>query len=512
MGAQTAAPPDARRRDTKVHDRRVEHDRDDAGTPLAERSGLSLARSIRTGELSARQVIDAHIALLEEVNPKVNAVIAPRFDAARAEADAADARIAGAEDPDSLPPLLGVPCTIKESIAVEGMPNSAGVVARGEYRAPRSSPAAGRLIEAGAIVLGMTNLSELCMWIESNNRLYGRTHNPYRTRRIAGGSSGGEGAAIGMGGSAFGIGSDVGGSIRIPAFCCGVFGHKPSLGLVPLTDTYPEATGETTRLVVNGPLARRAEDLMPVLRAIAGPDDGDPVSRSLELGDPGAVDLDGLDVIISERAFLRPVSRELLLARERAAGALAAAGARLRHESLRDLRLSVEPYLAALSDGYGASAAQALVDAGADAPTVRAALRRTGPHTLATYLLLLSERTARLTSQRRIRKLLAAGRAFARELAATVGDGVLLHPPLPDVAPRHGGTVGRPWWIHNMSVFNLAALPVTQVPLGMGHARLPLGVQVVTGDGRDHVSIAVALELERVFGGWVPPWRARRRR
>jgi fatty acid amide hydrolase 2 len=106
---------------------------------------------------------------------------------------------------------------------------------------------------------------------------------------------------------------------------------------------------------------------------------------------------------------------------------------------------------------------------------------------------------------RRVRRLLAARDAFTRELADTIGDGVLLHPPAPKVAPKHGATIGRVWWIHPMLVFNLAGLPVTQVPLGLNDDGLPLGVQVAAGRGADHRTIAVATELERVFGGWTPP-------
>ncbi len=119
---------------------------------------------------------------------------------------------------------------MKESVALQGMPHSAGLVARAELRAGRTAPAVQGLIDAGAIALGVTNTSELTLWIESENRLYGRTSNPYDASRTAGGSSGGEGAAVGAGGSVFGVASDIAGSIRIPAFFCGVFGHKPSPG------------------------------------------------------------------------------------------------------------------------------------------------------------------------------------------------------------------------------------------------------------------------------------------
>ena len=475
-----------------------------AAPPATERSATDLAAAIRAGETTAREVVDAHIALLEEVNPRTNAVVVDRFEAARAEADAADARVADCADPDTLPPLLGVPCTIKESIAVAGMPHCSGVVARSEHRAERTAPMAQRLIDAGAIVLGVTNVSELTLWVETENRVYGRTSNPYDLDRTAGGSSGGEGAAVGSGGAPIGLGSDLGGSIRLPAFFNGVFGHKPSVGLVPLTGFYPVATGETNRLAVCGPLARRAEDLMPVLRTIAGPDGVDRVTRDMDLGDPEEVSLEGLRVVVSESGTLGPTSPELAAARERAAGALAAAGARLERVSMRSLLRAIEIYLATLSTAAEATLAGLLQEAGAD-PSWRTALRPGSPHTAPTKVLLVLERLAARTPERRTRRAMAARDSFVQELCDTIGDGVLLHPPAPKVAPKHGRTVGRLWWIHPMLVFNLAGLPVTQVPLGLDEDGLPLGVQVAAGPGRDHVSIAVALELERVFGGWVPP-------
>jgi fatty acid amide hydrolase 2 len=147
-----------------------------------------------------------------------------------------------------------------------------------------------------------------------------------------------------------------------------------------------------------------------------------------------------------------------------------------------------------------------LEEAGAEPPGLLASFARGGPHTVATRITLNTERFAHvLMPDSRNRKLLAAAEAFLRELDDTIGDGVLLHPPAPKVAPKHGKTIGRLWWIHPMLVFNLAGLPVTQVPLGLNEQGLPLGVQVAAGHGGDHLTIAVAQELERVFGGWVPP-------
>jgi fatty acid amide hydrolase 2 len=457
---------------------------------------------IRSGGTTAREVVEAHIAVLERVNPVVNAVVVNAFDAARARADRADEQVAAAGPDDVLPPLLGVPFTVKESIAVDGMPNSAGVVARRNHRAERTAPVVRRMTDAGAIPLGLTNTSELCMWIETENRVYGRTSNPYDPGRTAGGSSGGEGATVGSGGAPFGLGSDVGGSIRMPAFCCGVFGHKPSVGLVPLTGAFPAPRGGAARLLANGPLARRAEDLMPLLRLLAGPDGEDPLCRPAPLGDPATVRLDGLRVLITEHAWLRPISRELLAARDRAAALLESLGASVEHLPLRAARRMIEPYLAILSGG--GSLHDILRAEGSDVGW-RATLSRGGEHTRATKVLLLGEPLSARVPAMRTGAAMAAGLGFAREFVSTIGDAVVLHPPAPTVAPRHGRTIGRMDWPQPMGLFNLAGLPVTQVPLGLNGRGLPLGVQVAAGPGRDHVSIRVAQELERAFGGWVPP-------
>src|SRR6476661_7001820 len=265
---------------------------------ITERSATDLARAIREGELTSRAVVEAHVERARQLNPELKAIAADRFEAALADADEADARIRAAGG--DLPPLLGVPCTIKESFAVEGMPNAAGLVHRADVRADADAPAVARLRAAGAIPIGVTNTSEATMWIESSNWVYGRTNNAYDPKRTAGGSSGGEGAAVGAGFAPIGLGSDIGGSIRLPAFFNGVFGHKPSPGVVPCSGHFPGPTGNgaSAQMLAAGPLARRAEDLMPFVRAVAGHDDGDPISRDVELGDPASVSLEGLEVVL----------------------------------------------------------------------------------------------------------------------------------------------------------------------------------------------------------------------
>ena len=476
-----------------------------AGTALTERSAGDLAALIRAREVSSVDVVEAHIERLQRF-AWTNAVVADRFESAREDAAAADARIAGSDAGDELPPLLGVPCTIKESISFEGMPNSSGLVARRDFRCTETAPAAQRLLDAGAIPLGLTNTSELTLWPETENHVYGRTDNPYDPSRSAGGSSGGEGAAVASGGSPIGLGSDIGGSIRVPAFFNGVFGHKGTPGLVPNSGLFPAGTGgDSWRLLAVGPLTRRAEDLMPALRVLAGPDPSDSASREVALGDPSEVSIAGIDVLLSERFSYRGTSRELRLARERAAEALAGAGARVRRVEMRNMRRAFELYVTALQQGAESGVREILTDAGAESLSLRSFLARSGPHTLPTRVLIALEILAGRLPEGRNRRLLAAGRAFAGEVQATIGEGVMLHPPHARVAPRHGTIIWRPMSLTPAFVFNLAEVPVTQVPLGLGTRGLPLGVQVAAGPDRDHVAIAVALELERRLGGWVAP-------
>lgn len=475
---------------------------------LTGRSAIALAAAISRRELTASEVMEAHLEVLQRTHSKLNAVVAERFDAARSEARAIDQRIAGTAlrgEALELLPLLGVPFTVKESIAVEGMPHSAGVLARRDHRAPQSATVVKRLIEAGAIPVGVTNTSELTLWIESENPVYGRTNNPYDLTRTAGGSSGGEGAAVGSGGSPFGVAADIGGSIRVPALFCGVFGHKPSAGLVPNTGLWPSTAGEAERLLAVGPLARRAEDLLPLLRIMAGSDGWDTRAVEIELGDPAQVSLDGLRVTVVEDSSVLPMARDIRDARERAVGALVSAGAHINRVSMPSWRKALLPFLAMLQNtGSDATRIGALLrEAGERHAYLPALLFGQGQHTLPTRLTVLAEALPARGDKRE--KLLASAEQLATELTEVIGDGVLLHPAHLSVAPPHRRTYGRPWVTTPSSVFNLAGVPVTEVPLGLSPSGLPVGVQVAAAHGSDHLSIAIAHELEAVFGGWVAP-------
>ncbi|MEC9071824.1 MAG: amidase, partial [Myxococcota bacterium] len=303
-------------------------------------SALRLAERLRAGELTSSELVEEHIAFIQRVNPTLNAVVHDRFEQARAEAREADARLAGGGE--DLPPFLGVPCTIKECIAFEGMPWTSGLVARRGLVAHRDAPVVERIRRAGAIPLGVTNISELCMWMESNNHVYGRTSNPYNPAHIVGGSSGGEGAIVGSGAVPFGIGSDIGGSIRLPSFFNGIFGHKATSRMVPVTGQYPPAENDARLMLSAGPMTRRAEDLMPLLRIIAGPDGEDQVTVEQPLGDPGEISMRGLKVMsVTSNGLLR-VSSDLRQAQGRAAATLSRLGCEVTEGRIRGLRRSFQ--------------------------------------------------------------------------------------------------------------------------------------------------------------------------
>ncbi len=473
-------------------------------------SATALARAIRQREVTSREVVDVHIARIERVNGAIHAMVRDRFADARREADNADARIRDGGT-DDLPPLHGVPITIKEAIACEGMPNTSGLWTRRDLVAERDGTAVRRLKEAGGIVLGVSNVSELCMWMESSNKVWGRTNNAYDADRTAGGSSGGEGALVGAGCSPLGLGSDVGGSIRMPAFFNGVFGHKPTGGLVPNTGHYPPATNELQRYVTTGPITRRAEDLLPALRILAGPDGIEERCITPRLpAEDAKVDLRMRTAFVVRGNGIFEVERPMLDALDRAARALEAAGMRVEERRVPSMTRAVEIWSAMLHEGGNVSFRE-LMGAGASefAPLrelARLPLGRSN-YTLPGVLLCFVEHVPHLMPAR-TKKMAALGVELRKELESIVGpDGVLLHPSYPTVAPKHHRAMLVPFkWIYT-GIFNVLEMPVTQVPLGLDARKVPLGVQVAASNGNDHLTIAVAEELERAMGGWVPPPR-----
>jgi len=470
-------------------------------------SAARLAALIRDRRVTAREVTDAHLAHARAINPRLNAIVADRYQQARIEAHQADEQLASGVEPG---PLHGVPCTIKECFALTGMPHSSGLVARRDVYAIQDATGAARLRAAGAIPLGVTNVSELCMWMETNNNVYGRTHNPYDLERIVGGSSGGEGAIVGSGASPFGLGSDVGGSIRMPAFFNGVFGHKPSGGLVPNTGQHPIPTSpQALRYLCTGPLARRAEDLPLLLSILAGPDGEDVGCREMRFdpADVARVRISELRVLQVEDDGFTPVSRSLRRAQRDAAARLAALGADVIPTRIEALKQGLGIWSALLSEANDTPFLEHMRE-GRDlrlAPELlRWALGRS-PHTFPALGLAVMETLGELVP-RQLDQMKAAGVALREELHELLGeDGVMLYPSYAETAPRHVQPMLVPIrWVYT-ALLNVMEVPATQVPLGLDERGLPLGVQVAARPGNDHLTLAVAQTLERALGGWIAP-------
>lgn len=481
---------------------------------LLTASATDLAGRLRRGELTAQALVNAHIHHAETVNQDLNAIVFDRYALARAGAEAADARLAAARAAgtvDSLPPFLGVPCTIKENFEFAGTPQASGLWKRRELVNTTNAPTVQAILDAGFIPLGVTNTSELCMWMESYNDVYGRCNNPYDVRRTVGGSSGGEGAIVGAGASPWGLGADVGGSIRMPAFFNGVFGHKCSPFLISNDGQYPAARGAGHNFLSTGPLCRRAADLQPLLTLLAATGAHLPGHQGLR--DPAGVDFARLRVftVMPERGpRLAADQRD---ARDRAVRAFVQAGARHREIDLPLMDKGFDIWSSMLAED-GQSFAEMMYGTTnpgrAFAELGKLAIGRSR-HTLPLVVLSALEKVPDLLP-RRAEKFRRLGNELKKQIDDALGDdGILVELPYPEVAPVHGRALLTMFSWVRCALFNAMQVSSTAVPMGLDAQGIPTGVQLVAKAGNDHLGVAGALLLEKVYGGWVPPWTVAKR-
>uniref|UniRef100_A0AAZ3NTT1 Amidase domain-containing protein n=1 Tax=Oncorhynchus tshawytscha TaxID=74940 RepID=A0AAZ3NTT1_ONCTS len=504
--------------------------------PLLRVPAMRLARMIRRREVTSVEVVQTYIdptlpsslyllppilcpsllpplCLSLSLSPSIPPPISLRFSLALQEAAQVDKLIeeeTGGEDvlEDRLP-LLGVPFTVKEAFSLQGMPNSTGLVSRRGVISATDAPPVALLKRAGAIPLGVTNCSELCMWLESHNRLYGITNNPYDLERIPGGSSGGEGSILGGGGSVIGVGSDVGGSIRIPAFFNGIFGHKPTSGVVSNVGQFPPASGQQPGFLCTGPMCRYAQDLLPMLRVMGGAN-ADRLSLSSEVDLKRlrffSVPHDGGSPLVS------PVDQQLVLAQRRVVERLEAdLGVKVQQLKIPQLKYSFQIWSAMMGapgkDGkQPTSFAELMSDHGKKVwPLWEMAKWTVGlsKHTVAAIGLVLVEMFQRSQPTQFILQQKESLQKDLEELLGT--DGVLLYPSHPHLAPKHHHPLFTPFNFSYTGIFNILGLPVTQCPLGLSAEGLPLGLQLVVGKQQDRLSLATAVFLEKTFGGWRDP-------
>ncbi|XP_043278396.1 fatty-acid amide hydrolase 2-like isoform X2 [Venturia canescens] len=467
-------------------------------------SGISLAEKIRNQEVSSEDVVKAFIERCKEVNGLLNAVVIDRYEEAIEEAKNVDKLLHSKPDLEILKktkPFLGVPFTTKESNETEGLPHSMGMTCRKGHISTEDATVVRYLKSAGGILIAKTNIPEMNLWVESRNHVYGQTNNPYNTTRTVGGSSGGEGAILAACGAPISIGSDIGGSIRMPAFFNGVFGHKPSEGLSPLKGIGMRSVDFSSSMAEAGPMCKKGDDLIPLLKVLIG----DNVSK-IKLDTP--VNLKNLNIFYQEGSGdLRAskVNNEMRLALTRAVEHF-----RELTGSAQKIRLPGSEYSFRLwrywmtkEDADFKSDIMNRKSRTNAVAEIKKFLTNRSEITFAVLMKLMSDDFFPQEKEQWATNVTKAMKEFLLE---KLGDnGVLFYPSAPFPASYHYSYFLRPFNFGYWCIFNVLRLPVCQVPLGLDSQGLPVGVQVVASPFNDHLCIAVARELEKTFGGWVPP-------
>jgi amidase len=453
---------------------------------LVRASAGELAQALAARQVSAVELADAAIGRIEALDGPINAVVVRDFDRALEQAKAADAALARGERG----ALLGVPITVKESHNVAGLPTTWGSDGFRGWVAGTDSVGVARLKAAGAVILGKTNIPPFLSDWQSANPIYGRTNNPWDLGRSPGGSSGGAAAALAAGMVPLEFGSDIGGSIRIPAALCGVYGHKPSFNLVPAKGHQPPGTegGAGLPLAVVGPMARTASDLALALGVVAGPFGGEAKAYRLDLPAARHVRIADYRVLILDAHPLAELDDEVAGALASLAGQLEDAGAEVTHGS------DLLPELAASHELYGSLLGAAMSRGAPPVPN---------PVTAEQWMGMLDRQMAvRL-------KWAALFERFDVVLAPSFGVGAFPHDHSPDPGARILSINGHatPYfaqmaWVGMATVANL---PATAAPMGLTKAGLPIGVQVIGPYLEDLTTIGFAGLMEQAFGGFTAP-------
>lgn len=462
-------------------------------------SAVEMARRIREKRLSPVDLVDAHLAKIERLNPKLNAFVHVNAEYVRREARRAELAVSKG---DALGPLHGVPVSIKSSIDVAGMRCEAGTRLRAGRVAANDAPLVTRLRHAGAIVIGVTNTPELLMAWETDNALYGRTNSPWDLKRTPGGSSGGEASAIAAGMSTGGVGSDGGGSIRVPAHFSGICGLKPTPGRIPSTGHFPESGGPFALLGVVGPMARNVDDLKILFEVMQGPDDGDPCSAPVPLRWPGTDEVRRLKIGYFEDDGRTPVTPEIRDAVRTAADTLQGAGFHVEHfrpTGLEEARMLWKRFFVKVGG--------MLIE-----PMFKGREHDMSP-TLKQFLE-WSAAEPEFTAESVLAAWFQRDALRSRFVAQMREFPILVCPPAAIPAFRHGE---RNWLIEGKTVhyldawsytewFNLLGNPAAVVPVARTAQGLPIGVQIVGRPWEEEQVLAVASLLEkRCDASRIPP-------
>jgi amidase len=454
-----------------------------------------IRESVGTKKVSPVEVVEAHLQRIETLQPKLNAFVHLDAEAALEQAQRAEETLRRGR---ALGPLLGVPITLKSCIDVAGWRCPAGSLLRKDYLAETDATLAARLRAAGAILLGNTNTPEFLMAYETDNLISGKTSNPWDLSRSAGGSSGGEAAAIASGCSAGGVGSDGGGSIRVPAHFCGICALKPTPGRIPATGHFPAGVGAFSWVGVVGPMARTIADVRALFEVMAGADPGDALSAPVPVAAVDDAQLKGLRVGLLESNALGKADSETAAGLQRAANDLAAQGFMVEPLQLQGLERAIELWWFF----FGPAIAHLFQPAVAGHEDKLSRIFREylqfaeAPVTLDALLSACAERDL----QR------------ANILWQMRDVPILLSPVSTTTAFRHGEGTWRPgakqFYRDTMRFsqwLNLTGFPGASVPVSVSAEGLPIGVQVIGRPHEEELVLAVAERIESGRGAWQAP-------
>ncbi len=465
---------------------------------LATQDASSLAAAIRRKEVSSRELLDLYLDRIERLNPTLNAVVTLDVERARAAAAAADEATArGSGDGGGaggvLGPLHGLPITIKDAIEVEGVRSTGGAVELTDHVAAADAPAVAQLKAAGAIVFGKTNVPRWSGDLQTYNEIFGTTNNPWDVTRVPGGSSGGPAAAVAAGFTSFELGTDIGGSIRVPSHCCGVFGIKPSFGVVPQRGYLDRVGGGSTDADINvfGPIARSAADLELLLSVLAAPEPERAVAWRIELPPPRHADVASMRIGVWFDEPSSPIDRDELTLLRRAADALSDAGAKVE-----DAHPPVD---------FGAQT-------GLFMHMITAAVAPSMPDDIAEAFAGTHLQWLRADEQRaELRRVWAEWfDSYDALLCPVMPTPAIPHDQEGDVMTRTIEINGEAASYMNLmgwtGLIGITCLPSAVPPIGRTPDGLPVGVQVVTSYLRDREAIALAGRIADLVGGYdVPP-------
>ncbi len=448
-------------------------------------SAALIAKMIRERRVSSEEVVRIFLDRIEKVNPKLNAVVQLAGDRALSEARDADRWLLRG---DVKGPLHGVPMTVKDSLDTAGIISTGGTKGRSSFVPSQDATVVARLRRAGAICLGKTNTPELTFSFETDNAVYGRTNNPYDLTLTSGGSSGGSAAIVAAGGSPLDIGSDTGGSIRLPSHFCGITCIKPTSGRVPRTgNIVPFGLGPLDSLGTIGPMARYVDDLALCLPIISGVDWKDPAIVPMPLGDPDAVVLKRLRIaFFTDNGIITPTA-QTIQAVEKAAGVLSGAVMQINEDRPEAVNRSLDLFYR-LWMAYAAPWRKKLL---LEAGTIERIETSENEKTVSAMMLAdLSEDVDRFRSDML---------SFMEQYDAIVCP-VNAYPAM----PHDSWKSNYPSYSYTMT-FNLTGWPVVVVRAGTSSEGLPIGVQIVARPWNEHEALALAHRIEGALNGWQRP-------